>query len=552
MKNRFGKRYITDKEFLDYAWDTGLFTDHPSRGFLQFLEARGILNPVARIRFPPECVRRWYLERYPSEIASGPVEGDTPRLQAASDLYNLVFNNVWQDAHGSGEGAHPLDEIAPDHAPFIQTVFTPQSFVPWDQFQIAIALRDGEEIHDGGTYSRTLYHYWQIFPLASFMRSGVTILYDLADEALARDLWELNISKDVRQGSYRKFNLEARHELKRINDHTRLFEAVAYFQACSHNALQRYFHNVDRLTGRLPYQLDRQYRARERQIARETLTRFSLQPAEILDFVKVQAELWCAVEHRSPPKVAAEYKRNIDTTIDLYRHVSRKKTDTIISEVGRAGGYFKPILKVIFPDWLEEQRAVAERSLRRWIVPSTALLPPPYAVSEQDVSDFCDWLEQHGLYQLYWHFKRLLDLGLSDAPITETAVASEVVSYANTAELLANAILEDRGHPPRGKTLGPKVKLIITARDPMLLQRFQRFIGLTDTRNSTLNRRLAQIDLIKQGGALAVVLRVLLKLIVIRNEGSHLGLQDLDRKAMYQLLEALVQATFFMWALRQL
>src|SRR3546814_9289716 len=80
------------------------------------------------MRFPPECVRRWYLERYPSEIAPGPVEGDTPRLQAASHLYNLVFNNLWQDAHVGDEGAHPLDEIAPDHAPFVQTEFTPQSF----------------------------------------------------------------------------------------------------------------------------------------------------------------------------------------------------------------------------------------------------------------------------------------------------------------------------------------------------------------------------------------------------------------------------------------
>ncbi len=52
MKSRFGRRYISDKEFLDYARDLDLFTDQPSQRLLEFLERHGILTPVARIRFP--------------------------------------------------------------------------------------------------------------------------------------------------------------------------------------------------------------------------------------------------------------------------------------------------------------------------------------------------------------------------------------------------------------------------------------------------------------------------------------------------------------------
>ena len=73
---------------------------------------------------------------------------------------------------------------------------------------------------------------------------------------------------------------------------------------------------------------------------------------------------------------------------------------------------------------------------------------------------------------------------------------------------------------------------------------------LTRTNRSTLNRRLAQIGRIKQGGPFAPILRALLKLVVIRNEGSHLGLGGLDRKAIYGLLEALVQASILIWMAR--
>ena len=94
MKNRFGKRYISDKEFLDYAWDVDLFTDHPPRRVLEFRERHGILSPVASIRFPAEIARRWHKDNYPAETVPDPIEADTPRLAAACSLYDQIFNNL--------------------------------------------------------------------------------------------------------------------------------------------------------------------------------------------------------------------------------------------------------------------------------------------------------------------------------------------------------------------------------------------------------------------------------------------------------------------------
>jgi hypothetical protein len=449
MKNRFGKRFISDREFLDYASDLGLFIDHPPRRLLEFLERLGILTPVARLRFPPEIARRWFLERHPDENVPDPVEGDTPRMIAATALHSQIFNIHWEHAEVFGETIHPLDQIAPEHAPFVQTSFDTATFIPWESLDPVVLIRNGQEITDGGTSSRTCYHYWQVFALAAFLRSGVSLLYDLNNQALFRELRTLTIPASSQDSIYASINVEARHELADIMANARLFDAVAFYEAYRQNALQVHLHNVDPATHKLPHHLSRQYSRRCRVLAREALARYGVSASAILEFIKFQCELWCTAKDRSPAKVADEYRRNIDATIELYQQTTRTTTEQVTQRVGRVGGHFKPILKVIFPPWLDEQRDLAERSLKSWILPLMAGLPAPFTATDQDITDFCDWIEQRGLFQLYWHFRRLMDLGFGDAPIARSATATEAVSYANTVELLANTVLERRGHRAR-------------------------------------------------------------------------------------------------------
>jgi len=550
MKNCFGRRYISHKDFLDYAKELDLFTDMPSQHLLEFLERHGILTPVVRVRFPPEIVRRMYKEMYPSANIPDPIEPDTDRLEAASSLYTEIFNNRWNDSYVHGEYVHALDEISSAHAPFIQTNFNPSAFVPWTDFNTVVHLSDGNKINDGGLYTRTCYHYWQVFPLAAFLRSGVTILYDLADTSLFHELRELRVADASRGKLFATLNLEARHELSKIIEKSALFDAVAWFEAYRQNAFHKHLRDFDDKTGKLPPSLARNYYKRCSELAHETLHRFALSAEAVLEFIKFQCELWCEAKRRSPEKVANEYARNIRSTVELYREVTDAGDAVIVERVGRAGGYFKPILRVIFPDWLEEQRELAERSLSSWVLPSMQTLPAPFTASEQDITDFCAWLEQQGLFQLYWHFKRLVDIGRSDHPIALAATASEVISYANTVELMVNAIIQARGQTPRGQTLRPKMLATLNTSAPALVPLLKDFKHLTHTNNSTLRRRIAQIDRIRRGGALSPVLRLLLKLIVIRNEGTHLGLAGFDRAGIYDLLKSLVQASIIIWKAR--
>jgi hypothetical protein len=551
VKNRFGRRYISDKELLDYASDLDLFAHYPPQPLLEFVERHGILNPAVRIRFPAEIARRWHKEQHPTETdIPDPIEGDTPRFKAANDLCNDISR--WHEPCVYGERDHPLDNVRPECASFIQTRFDTTKFVPWSDMRAVVLKRGGREIRDGDSV-RTCYHYWQVFALAAYLRSGVNILYDPADEELLRCLLQGQMPDSTKNGLYLSVNFEARRELTDIRKNQILFDAVGYFEDYRNNALQSHTRCLNAKTGRLSTEAARTFRARERRLARITLDRFGLKSREILAFIGFQCKLWHTAKQRSPEKVADEYRRNIDSTVDLYRLVSRDSYPEIVAKVGKHGS-FKPILKEVFPDWLEEQRDLAERSLKGWIVPAMTVLPTPFKVTEQDVKGFCDWIEERGLFQLYWHFKRLMDIGLSDDPVSRSAAAAEAVGFANTVELLANSIIVDRGPPspsPRGlKGLFPKTKEILKQESPKLSDLVNQHGNLTNTKKTTLKKRIAQIGRLKKGGAHAPVLRAILNLVAIRNEGSHLGLASLNRETIYELLESLMQSTLIIWKAR--
>ncbi len=95
-----------------------------------------------------------------------------------------------------------------------------------------------------------------------------------------------------------------------------------------------------------------------------------------------------------------------------------------------------------------------------------------------------------------------------------------------------------------------KIKRILLTGSPQLVQIIGQHKKLTHTENSTLKARIAQIDHIKKDAADAPILHAILKLVVVRNEGSHLGLNGFDRRVIPELLETLIRATLIIWKAR--
>lgn len=550
-KNRYGRRYIRLRELRDYAVDLDLCPHPPVEGLVEFLEREGLLTPVRRVRFPDEILRRFARDRYEGLNIAGPVEPDGPRLDAAIEFTDGLCR--WSDARIYGESEHVLDALADAHRPFIQTEFSPAAFTPWHDLRVHLYDTDRGPIYSSAAQDApSFYQYWQIFWLAAILRSGVHVWFPLDDEDLFREILQGNVfsSEGLAGRTQQQINIEAYHELQGLREYEAHFEAVGYFEAYTHNALQT-FQSDRNLHGRIPARPWQRYLRRERAIARETLARGGLDEDALIAFIGRQCEWWDNARRVGPAALADEYKRNIRSSVALVRAATGIDPREVVQRVGRRTEHFEPTLEVIFPDWTEEQRHLTVRSLKRWADESLASLPSPFPFSDAELDDFCEWLEDRGLYQYYWHFRRLVDLQYSDDPVYHAASSAEVVGFATLCEMIANEVLRDQGREPRGDTLSRKLKKIFNTNGPIDLgTMFDRYYRLTNTNRQSLPRRLAQIARINAGGAHSPVLRALLSLWVIRNEGAHLGLHQFDPARIVEMIRILSLASMMLWKAR--
>jgi len=556
----FGRRYFSLKKLREYAVDLDLCPQPPTEGFMEFLEREGLLTPVRRVRFPDEILRRFARDRNEGVSIAGPVERDGPSLDAAIEFTQGLHR--WSDAHIYGESEHVLDALADAHRPFIQTEFSPAAFTPWQDLRVHLYDTDRGPVYSTAAQDApAFYHYWQIFWLAAILRSGAHIWFPLDDEALYAEILRGGaVSCDGLRGrSQQTINLEAYHELQALREYEAHFEAVGYFEAYTRNALQTF--ESDRTQhGRIPARPWQRYLRRERAIARETLARSGLDEDALIAFIGKQCEWWDNARRVGPAALADEYKRNIRSSIMFLRAATGIDPQDVVQRVGRRTGHLRPTLEVIFPDWTEEQRDLTIRSLTHWADEFLASLPSPFPVSEAELNDFCDWLEDRGLYQYYWHSRRLVDLQDSDHPIHHAASSAEVVGLATLCELIANEVMIDRGLTPRGKTLAPKLQAIFNPAGPVDLRECLRNRGdtgrrdrlghLANTSNQSLPQRLAQIERIRASGQHSPVLRAMLSFMAIRNEGAHLGLLQFSQARTFKMIRVLSLASLMLWKAR--
>lgn len=551
-KNRFGRRYISLRELSEYAVDLDLVTQTIRESLVEFFEKEDLLAPVARIQFPPDVLRRFEMEERPDQQIYEPMEADGDHLTDAIDTFKTLPHGRWNDSRIYGESVHPLDSPDSRHAPFIVTDFSKGTFVPWSELRPVIFELDGRPIRTRKRFTPSYYHYWQVFFLEALLRSGVKLHYPLEEKELVDLIWRGDFSNEaLRSRTQATINIEALRHLKELRQFGVHFDAVGYFEAYSRHARQVFVQDTDRRTARLHYEASRNYKRREKEIAKLAMSRSSLAPSDLVHFITQQATWWDEARRRGPQAVADEYKRNIQSTLRLYRLYTKKSPRTLVSKVGNLG-HFRPILEIIFPDWVEEQRELAVRSLNNWTANGFNKLPAPFPVLEEDLESYCDWLEQAGLFQFYWHYKRLVDTGFSNSRVDHAATAADAVSFANICEMIANRSLTERGVNVREKTLAGKLNSLFgSTHGPHVAEHLKDLANLTRTgKKHSLLQRLAQIRRVKRGGTYNFAVRTLLELVVIRNEGTHLGLSHIEPERIMTMIESMSMASLLIWRIR--
>jgi hypothetical protein len=192
------------------------------------------------------------------------------------------------------------------------------------------------------------------------------------------------------------------------------------------------------------------------------------------------------------------------------------------------------------------------RSLNNWAKNGFNSLPSPLPISEEDLELFCDWIESAELFQFYWHYKRFVGTSFSASRVDHAATAADAVGFANICEMIVNQALVERGVNVRGKTLADKLASLFGAKDrEHIAQHLKDLSHLTRTgKTHSLLRRLAQIRRVTRGGSYNFAVRTLLELVVIRNEGTHLGLSHIEPARIMEMIEAMSMATLLIWRVR--
>lgn len=476
------------------------------------------------------------------------METNQQRLAVIEELDKRISR--WGQPRISPTWHHPFDDPKPEYGEFIEREIASREFHPWQTFQVVVGRSEHGPMLE--TSVERYYHYWQIFLLAEALTMGVSVFVNFGDEELWKKSYSGEVGEIARERKWMKLNVHGWHGIKGIRQHIAAFEALAYFLA------YRQFALADAVEGkvvnerfRLIGEPLRVFRKREEEIAREAVARWDVENSALLSFIKWQCERWAEWDSRDRKAVANEYKKNIRETVDLYRILTGREYDEVENEVGRVTNHFAPTLRVIFPDWIKNQKESAERSLKQWIGPTMSPLAPlGYDISDIECEGFLEWIRQEGQLQFLWHFRRLVDLGEREDPVGLAGIASEVSNLCLTIEHIVNYIGFRHTSLPHG-TLHDKTKWLWGLnQDVVRGLQLGKSRGLTSVNANTLEMALLDIDRTPDtdmGGQFSPIVRALLKTILIRNQGAHFSFARFSREEIYQLLETLLRGSLLIW-----
>jgi hypothetical protein len=550
-QNKFGRRYLTARELGGYAEDLKLTATAFPESYFEFLEQERLLLPVCRVRFPVEIVRQWELEEAVAndevmEIPPClPLDVEPARLIAATTLKECI--RFWpMDAFAAkGLRRHALDDIASAHAEFIEQQIADLPFQSWETFRILVGYSRGRPRRAEAVF--TYYHYWQVFLLAQVQTMQLTISVNLLDEENLDKLLQGKLSEIPSERLRATIPLGSRQVLREFPQYHSAFDTLAYFWAYRERALEQAGRGLGggrpRLTGK---PLDA-FLLQERTIATEAMARGGMDTQALLGFVKWQCQRWQDWDHRGQPHIAEEYKRNISRSAYLYRALTGMDFDQIAQYVGHITGHRSPTLEVIFPNWIKEQKETGARSLKHWIKPTMSMMAPlGYDVSDADCDGFFDWLEGEGLLQFFWHVQRFDELGNREDLIGQEGLAKEIEGLATTLEHLLNHIGNPHPTFQSAKAMFWKVKWV-WGNVPDVVNGLLANSHLTGTGRFTFRTQIPAITDVTSGGPYVEIVRDLLKIILIRNQGVHLSLRGFDRDELYQLLEVALRSAVIIW-----
>ncbi len=418
-------RYLDAEAFLDEAKALKVVSNHITDAILERLEKQRSLIPRLRLRYPDPIERRWWAEAHECYAVGGVHEPDGARWDDARALEAARQRRQWET--DPTVVPHPLDDPEERFLQFMECAAT-LTFVPWKDYRVAVNAEGAEPLYTSQTVV-TYYSSWQLLQYAEVVNMGVVSLMNL----LNTQGWPSD--EDI-AAAPRSLSVLPIRAMRGFAEHGRALDAMVWFAeeaAKGYEFATRKGHQRRLISEEEGDEIMRT----QLWAAEQARVRHAIGDGQLLVANRFLFEQWAQWEGDGRPLIASAYKMIAAQGVRLACLIGGLSVDQYRSVVGRVGGYVKPILDVIWPNWALEQRDDVRRvlvSYRR----EDALLRAEF--SDELVDRFLDFIEAHGLHGFYWRMESFNHHSFEGNDYSLEGLKGDVQGMAVIIEHIASAL----------------------------------------------------------------------------------------------------------------
>lgn len=419
-------RYLEPNAFLDEAKKLKAASGYLSVAVLERLEEQRSLVPRLRLRYPDAVERRWFANAHRGRKVAGPKEPNGTRWDTACALEKARQSALHRFQDDPTAFVHPLDRPDPRFRQFVQRPAR-RKFVAWDDFRVDVGNAK-TPLYTSQTVV-TYYTSWQVLLFAEVVNMGVLHFLNLEDSGLRP-------TPEAVAAAPGTVSWEPVLAMRDFRDHARTLDAIVWF---AEEAQRGHTHAVRHdHTRRLLDDGERDEIMRTRLwAAREACRRHRVSRKALVDAVRFLAERWAHWNHEGRPLIADAYKSVMAHAVRLACLAAGIEFPALRDRVGRAGGYLKPILDVVWTNWANEQRDYLRRILVSMGRPDARVRAD---VTPALVDRFLDFIEANNLHSLYWRMESLHRHSFKGNDYSLEGLKADVQALAVVVEHLASAL----------------------------------------------------------------------------------------------------------------
>lgn len=418
-------RYLDAKAFLDEAKALKVTHGHLSDIVLERLEKQRSLIPRLRLHYPDPIERRWWAQDHEGYDVGGIHEPDGQRWEDANALEQARQRRRWEI--DPTITPHPLDD---PEARFLLFIEHPAElpFVAWRDYRVSVNAEGAKPFYTSQTVV-TYYSSWQLLQYAEVATMGVMALMNLFEF----DNWP---SAEAVAAAPQSYSVMPIHAMRGFAEHRAALNAMVWF---AEEAMKGYEFATRAGHHRRLISAEESAEIMRTRLwaAEQARVRHGVYEEQLLAANRFLFEQWAQWEGDGRPLIAGAYKSIAAQGVRLACLIGNMNVDEYRDRVGLAGGYFKPIMDVVWPNWAVEQRDDVRRvlvSYRR----QDALLQAEF--SDALVDRFLDFIEAKGLHGFYWRMESFNHHSFEGNDYSLEGLKGDVQGMAVIVEHIASAL----------------------------------------------------------------------------------------------------------------